>query len=511
MRYLQICISIGLVLCVFVTRVDAQSVENGDTLVVLGKDGFTPASVRVPVGATVTFQTDRGRYFWPASDTHPSHAIYPAFDPGRPINPNDTWSFTFDAAGRWTFHDHISPYFAGVIEVVGESSQESPKTSIRSYLDQGISFLRNFIAQNTAMLNLSTCRKPELDRSHRIECWERVVVSLVQRRGVKAALAFVSREKDRNTAFAADCHIYVHRVGEEYYWKYIGDKRIEVSDAFDICEYGFFHGFMQEFTSHGQQIVEAKLYCDRLLEHVRKKDTVSTLSLQCYHGIGHGLAYLYAPEMWGDNEEIMRRGVADCRELFIEPRFCISGVYGGMAAMHWGMHGFTLVMDKNDPFALCKNQKKPERLDCYDQLVPALFSEMGLNLQKAGRFIEAIEDEEMAGFLMHHLGSMPSYTLVPNTKDFSSIVVDCRTFRQSLHMQCLGGFVAALVRIGTVEQGIQRATEFCEHAVLTNEEQTACFEHAYERLLWGNDEKIQGQFCSYVRDRHGIELCDIHE
>lgn len=482
MRYLQICISIGLVLCGFVTRVDAQSVENGDTLVVLGKDGFTPASVRVPVGTTVTFQTDRGRYFWPASDAHPFHAVYPAFDSKRPISPNEVWSFVFDTSGRWAFHDHISPYFTGVIEVVGESSQtQTAYLKIQSYVKDAITSLRRFIIQNTVMLNLSSCRNPDIDRNQRIACWERVVVSIVKSRGLQAALAFVNREKDRNISFAADCHIYVHRIGEEHYWNFFAKQRVEVSDKFDLCDFGFFHGFMQELTSHGTNFVEAKRYCHAVISLIDERDKQKKFSLQCYHGIGHGLAFLYASQFWENNEEIMRRGIADCRNLFPNaPRFCVSGVYGGLAAMYWGIHGFTLSFNKEDPFDLCKNQTMPDQSDCYDQLVPVVYGELGL--LETGRIIEKLNDREVAGFLMEHLGSMPSYTLVPTTDDYSEVVTTCSMFQHDLASHCIRGFAAALIRIGAKVDGQKRAQVFCQSHVVTEAYKLACFDAAIKQV-----------------------------
>jgi len=437
-------------------------------VVVLTPNGFEPSKISVPVGTTVTFETTRGRYFWPASNDHPTHTQYPEFDSKRPIGTSETWSFQLDSSGTWGFHDHISPNFTGVIEVT-ESAQPlnaAEKKSVYTYL-------KTFITQYFPFIHYSRCRNDSLDRSERIGCWEKIVIGIVQKKGLGAALNFVDREKNRNTAFAADCHVYVHRIGEEYYWMFFNDKKVEVSDKFDLCDHGFFHGFMQEFTSHGQSIREAKRYCDSLIALIKDEDDSDMLMLQCHHGIGHGLTLMYAPYYWGDNEEIMRRAVTDCRTLFPDaPRFCISGVYGGMAAMYWGLHGFTLTMDRADPFALCKNQKMPDLADCYDQLVPVLFGELGL--EQSGRIIEGIQDEEVAGFLMEHLGSMPSYTIVPKTDDYSPVVVSCRTFSSRLALHCLRGFGLSLKRMGSVAEGYARFTKFCSSDMLTQEEKHIC-------------------------------------
>lgn len=85
--------------------------------VVLRDRGFEPRDLRISQGTKVTFSTDRDHKFWPASNSHPSHTLYPEFDPKHLIEPGDTWSFTFERVGRWGFHDHVRSYFTGTIYV----------------------------------------------------------------------------------------------------------------------------------------------------------------------------------------------------------------------------------------------------------------------------------------------------------------------------------------------------------------------------------------------------------
>lgn len=86
--------------------------------VVLSDVGFEPSYVRVSRGARVTFTTTRPDPFWPASNPHPTHVIYPAFDPKAPIASSSTWSFVFDKIGTWGYHDHLRSYYTGTIDVV---------------------------------------------------------------------------------------------------------------------------------------------------------------------------------------------------------------------------------------------------------------------------------------------------------------------------------------------------------------------------------------------------------
>lgn len=95
-------------------------VQSGTVEVVLTDEGFEPSTVTITRGTTIEFSTTAGRPFWPASNLHPTHEIYPAFDPLEPIPPEETWSFTFDQIGKWNMHDHIRSYFTGTINVVEE-------------------------------------------------------------------------------------------------------------------------------------------------------------------------------------------------------------------------------------------------------------------------------------------------------------------------------------------------------------------------------------------------------
>lgn len=91
--------------------------ERHEVSITLSDDGFVPQYVRVRRGTRVTFTTTRDANFWPASNTHPAHTMYPEFDPKRPVTASESWSFVFDRVGVWNYHDHIRSYFTGTIYV----------------------------------------------------------------------------------------------------------------------------------------------------------------------------------------------------------------------------------------------------------------------------------------------------------------------------------------------------------------------------------------------------------
>jgi plastocyanin len=93
--------------------------SNGEIVsIVLTESGYEPSNIVIKKGTTVEFTTTTGRQHWPASSLHPTHNEYPEFDPLVPVEADESWSFTFDETGTWSYHDHLRSYFTGKIEVV---------------------------------------------------------------------------------------------------------------------------------------------------------------------------------------------------------------------------------------------------------------------------------------------------------------------------------------------------------------------------------------------------------
>lgn len=86
--------------------------------------GFSPSPLAVKAGETVLYKNESSRSFWPASASHPTHAVYlvyggcinSIFDACKAYDPGESWSFTFTVKGTWGYHDHINPsYFGSVV------------------------------------------------------------------------------------------------------------------------------------------------------------------------------------------------------------------------------------------------------------------------------------------------------------------------------------------------------------------------------------------------------------
>ncbi len=105
------------------------SVSVGSPVTVhLTSSGFSPSSVTIKKGQTVQWVNDTSAPMWVATAQHPTHTVYSgtslqqhcpgggndAFDQCQNGN---TYSFTFDKAGTWNYHNHSNATQFGKVVV----------------------------------------------------------------------------------------------------------------------------------------------------------------------------------------------------------------------------------------------------------------------------------------------------------------------------------------------------------------------------------------------------------
>jgi plastocyanin len=85
--------------------------------IVRTNDGYEPSEVTIKKGDIILWTNESDEYHWPASDLHPTHGVYPEFDPLTPLAPAEDWKFQFNQVGDWKFHDHIRANKLGTVTV----------------------------------------------------------------------------------------------------------------------------------------------------------------------------------------------------------------------------------------------------------------------------------------------------------------------------------------------------------------------------------------------------------
>lgn len=242
---------------------------------------FVPNHLEINQGDEVVFKNTGSKSRWPASNIHPTHDIYPEFDPKRELLPGESWTFQFNQAGSFRFHDHIYASLTGEIMVRGEKGEvRDEKPDVGSMIDRIKAMGSRIIylifpgklTQDLAQVDMREVTKndSELGKWLLILDGKRVMDELIV---------------DTGGGTIADCHQESHKVGRKAY-KLFGISVFK--DGNYGCHSGFYHGAMEIFLSElgtKNLAIEITNLCNKFSSRFG--------NFECLHGVGHGLlAYL---------------------------------------------------------------------------------------------------------------------------------------------------------------------------------------------------------------------------
>lgn len=437
----------------------------------LQKDGFSPRELTLQKGDTVTF-VSKTRVFWPASNLHPSHTIYPEFDPKEPIKAGDSWSFRFEKPGTWKYHDHLAPYFTGIIEVTDKKTEPQEEA----------------VGQECFRLHSS------------VYCWQEELLAVLEKEGIDAMFDRLALIYKRDDTFSQNCHYVSHNIGIDAYTYYLLDKDSILTPKASFCGNGFYHGFMEAFLSANLDLAAAQEFCAYVGEKLTLK--APDAKLQCYHGIGHGAMDLtIISGLKGENEKdflepalkICKKASGSKEQLYR----CASGVFNGIANFYIEEE-FGLAINEKDPLWLCHDQPEEFKLSCYGNMNSALYWYSGNTFSKAMRYVESIKEEDQAVSAIRYLAALAS---IYEGKDVPGVLADCRSLKDRLHFSCIQGFAHGFLEHGVPGEEYKEALNFCRSDLLTAKEKDICFQYALNLGGWYSKEKVQ-EICKGVEDEY---------
>lgn len=276
--------------------------------------GFVPSEFVIAQGDTVLFRNVGTELHWPASNIHPTHQIYPAFDPKRALGAHEEWSFVFEKTGVWRMHDHVLPEFAGVIIVEEDPDSMSAKNSF-SFSDATPDFYEKItrifkriythiffgrVEAEFEALDIFTVVRSEKDLIR----WMKAV-------GPEKVMDRLVSASGGGSLF--DCHTEAHYTGRAA-WDAYGSEAFKRGNA--SCHSGYYHGAMEGFLQDkGTDNIAEKINSLCLLF-----DT-SFGVFECLHGVGHGvMAY---------EDYDMPNALATCKRLAtpFDQNSCYGGVF----------------------------------------------------------------------------------------------------------------------------------------------------------------------------------------
>jgi plastocyanin len=354
-----LCLFVCVSVAAFFVPVDAIFAHEGDegsVVVHVTDKGFEPRSVEIQSGDTVVFENVDDEAHWPASDDHPTHEKYSAFDPKKPIQPNTEWSFTFDRPGKWEYHDHMNPYLMGEVVVKEASRSETFLASLMAFLanayERTISALVGE-SGNSASAGGDARAAGSSDGSSEKRYEERrdEFLALVRDENPRVALDQIREEIETNDTLSRSCHALVHEIGRAAYEKY-GDFGEAMKYRDELCNSGYLHGVIESRFSQSEDIfADMKTICDQYHQK-------SYMSWQCYHGLGHGVMFYTANDLPRSLEMCGGFGSGFGRSS------CVNGVFMENFNTEQKDH-VSKFLKENAPFYPCPEQPEHYKADCY--------------------------------------------------------------------------------------------------------------------------------------------------
>lgn len=338
----------------------AHTITDG-TIIHIDEKGFDPKNVTIEAGQKVVFENAGFSDVWPASDDHPTHENFSAFDPKKPILPGESWEFTFNGPGTFAFHDHLSPPFTGEVVVTGTKvaadtacKDDQPTNAKASSVETAFTAPAEPNVTQEALL-VQLMQKCQIgDHS----CIKSFLGDVIAKHGAKPSLdlyrqavltGYVTQE--------GDGHQVAHQIGRKTAQLY------GVSfAAFELCDtsfnYGCQHGYFEYVIGRTASANDAMdLICGSIGANKPHKALA-----YCYHGAGHGVMMAEANDM--------DRSLVVCNTLLEgNPQTgCFQGVF--MENTNAGMRGEARsgIFDTNNLLMPCTRLDQKYQHLCYESL-----------------------------------------------------------------------------------------------------------------------------------------------
>lgn len=323
-------------------------------------------------------------------------------------------------------------------------------------------------------------------------CWQTVVEDHLKQGDISGAFESLASLYEATPTLGETCHSLTHEIGRSAYGLFSRGVEFDITAKTAYCSYGFYHGFMEELVIRRADMKLAREFCayvDKQLVNVSPDVT-----LQCYHGIGHGTVNNHDPRTWGEAQRLIDPALALCEQVATneeELSRCATGVYNGLSIFYaTGEYG--LLLDTKDPVGVCRRQKVEYQDACYVSMNTLLLQVANYDLRKAVSYIENIPDDAIAQHTMINLAS-PIGTRNLGTLDHSETIGVCRALPSRLKLACIQGYAFGFLEHGEPEKEYIKPLAFCGSQQLVKEEQKACFEYILSYLpRWYAKEKVSG-------------------
>ncbi|MBI2009827.1 MAG: cupredoxin domain-containing protein [Candidatus Chisholmbacteria bacterium] len=285
-------------------------------------DGFDPQELEVDQNSLITFVNKDSVDHWPASNVHPTHDLYPEFDPQKPIHPGDFWIFKPKNVGTWRFHDHLHPHQRGTLTVTAEAEiensslpQASPGPTAPSFLTRLTNFFSSLFGRLTHIFKkpqAAVTLTPEEFKAAPYAEQEKYLTTLAASPGAENVWKFLQTTFSGEAGNSGSIHDLAHYAGSLLFQKL---KLEGINHCTATFAFGCYHGFLDTaFANSLDLLPQAESACREL------DATLTGPVSSCLHGIGHGVASFY-------QTADLEASLTACDQLQEGQEYCYDGVF----------------------------------------------------------------------------------------------------------------------------------------------------------------------------------------
>ena len=369
--------------------------------------GFEPQEATIDENSAVIFvnQDTIGR--WPASNNHPTHELYPEFDPKREIAPGESWAFKPKSIGGWKYHDHVNPHLRGVLTVLGEGKSEKVAEQSKSFSLKDR--LRALFQSVKLFFSNLTYNAPAQEKFKKLAPEEQFeqLEKIAKVGGAGKGWAYLQDTYRGQAGSSGNIHDLAHLSGRLIF----EDKGLSgISTCTSTFAFGCYHGLLDvAFSDSLEGLLTAEKECSKL------GNPSSGPYGSCVHGIGHGVASYY------DSRDL-EKSLESCNTLSAGQAFCHDGVFMEFAR---GARGDFYL--KVNPFYPCNTLETrfggAYSVACGRNQPTIFISKFGMNFDQAAmNCVDNTLSKDFKVACVDALGFM-----LAGSKDTRSIISGCQS------------------------------------------------------------------------------------
>lgn len=370
-------------------------------------NGFEPDELIIHQNTTIQFINQDIIDRWPASNVHPTHEIYPEFDPQKPIKPSAFWNFKATKIGEWKYHDHLLPHKRGTLIVVRDK-EDVNSTSAASFLGREptnsttlFQKVTNFFKQillpfleglrkvlhlpaspSTASESLKT---PEAFKQLSFIEQQYELDRMARGQGSESTWNYFVTTFTSEAGTTDNIHDLAHFIGTLIYQQ-MGSRGLSVCTP--QFAFGCFHGFLDSaFSQSLDKLSEAEKGCSAY--GTRITGPVAS----CIHGIGHGIASFYQTTK-------LTEALSACERLGkgAQP-YCYDGVF-----MEFERNAPSDFFKHDNPLYPCDSLPNKYRFSCGRNLPSLMLHRFKFSFTQVIKICQESKDIQLKTACMDALG-----------------------------------------------------------------------------------------------------------